>query len=209
VASRKKASLLAKRTYRMGARAEAAAETGRKILRATMESYGERFFDQVSLEDIAERAGVTVQTILRRYNSKDDLIAAAANEVRQSLRSQRDEVPVGDVVSAIKALVYSYEEHGDRFLRLLAQEERVAAFRLITDTGRAYHHQWVERVFAPFLAIRTGSKRQRLLAQLISICDLYSWKVLRRDLGLSRDKTELAMTEAVMAVVAAPNDRSD
>src|SRR5262249_30945716 len=184
----------------MGARAEAAAETGRKILRATMESYGERFFDQVSLEDIAERSGVTVQTILRRYSSKDDLIAAAANEARQSIRSQRDEVPVGDVVGAIKALVYSYEEHGDRVLRLLAQEERVAAFRLITDAGRAYHRQWVERVFAPFLAIRTGSKRQRLLAQLISICDLYSWKVLRRDLSLNRDKTELAITQAVRAV---------
>ena len=75
----------------MGARAEAAAEIGRKILCATMEAYRERFFDQVSLEDIAERAGVTVQTILRRYSSKDDLIAAAANEARQLLRSQRDE----------------------------------------------------------------------------------------------------------------------
>jgi hypothetical protein len=30
-----------------------------------------------------------------------------------------------------------------------------------------------------------------------------------RDLGLSRDKTELATTEAVMAIIAAPNNRSD
>ena len=144
-----------------------------------------------------------MQTILRH------LIAAAADEARRSIKSQRDEVPVGDVAGAIKALVNTYEEHGDRVLRLLAQEERVAAFRLITDAGRAYHRQWVERVFAQFLAIRTGSKRQRLLAQLISICDLYSWKVLRRDLGLSRDATKLAMTEAVMAVVAAGNDHGD
>jgi AcrR family transcriptional regulator len=207
--SRKKAGLLAKRTYRMGARAEAAAETGRKILRATMESYRERFFDQVSLEDIAERAGVTVQTILRRYSSKDDLIAAAANEARQSLRSQRDEAPVGDVVGAIKVLVHNYEEHGNRVLRLLAQEDRVPAFRLITDAGRAYHVLWVERVFAPFLAKRTGSKRRDLLAQLIAVCDLYFWKVLRWDLGLSQEKTERAMIEAVMAIGTARNDRSD
>jgi len=193
----------------MGSRAEAAAETGRRILSATLHCYSEQFFDQVSLEDIAERAGVTVQTILRRFTCKDDLIAAAADEARRSIKSQRDEVPVGDVAGAIKALVNTYEEHGDRVLRLLAQEERVAAFRLITDAGRTYHRQWVERVFAQFLAIRTGSKRQRLLAQLISICDLYSWKVLRRDLGLSRDATKLAMTEAVMAVVAAGNDHGD
>jgi AcrR family transcriptional regulator len=193
----------------MGSRAEAAAETGRKILRATLECYGERFFDQVSLEDIAERAGVTVQTILRRYSCKEDLIAAAANEARQSIKSLRDEAPVGDVAGAIKALVHTYEDHGDRVLRLLAQEERVAAFRLITDTGRAYHRQWVEHVFAPFLATRTGSKRQRLLAQLIAICDLYSWKVLRRDLGLSREKTEIAVIEIVMAIAAAQSDHSD
>jgi AcrR family transcriptional regulator len=193
----------------MGARAEATAESGRKILRATIESYRERFFDQVSLEDIAERSGVTVQTILRRYSSKDDLIAAAANEARQSLRSQRDEAPVGDVVGAIKVLVHSYEEHGDRVLRLLAQEDRVPAFRLITDAGRAYHAQWVERVFAPFLANRTGSKRRSLLAQLIAVCDLCFWKVLRWDLGLSQEKTERAMIEAVMAIGTARNGRSD
>jgi AcrR family transcriptional regulator len=209
VAARTNPSPPGKRSYRMGGRAEAAAETGRKILRATLECYSERFFDQVSLEDIAERAGVTVQTILRRYSCKGDLIAAAATQARQSITNLRDEAAVGDVAGAIKALIHTYEDHGDRVLRLLAQEERVEAFRLITDTGRAYHRQWVERVFAPFVATRTGVKRQRLLAQLIAICDLYCWKVLRRDLGLSREKTELAIIEAVMAIVAAPNDRGD
>jgi AcrR family transcriptional regulator len=209
VARRKSPSLSGKRRYQMSVRAEAAAETGRRILRATLECYSERFFDQVSLEDIAERAGVTVQTILRRYNCKDDLIAASANEARQSIKSLRDGASSADVAGAIKALIRTYEEHGGRVLRLLAQEERVASFRLITDAGRAYHRQWVERVFARVLAARTGSKRQRLLAQLIAICDLYSWKVLRRDLGLSKEKTELAMLEAVMAIVAAPNDPSD
>jgi AcrR family transcriptional regulator len=163
------------------------------------------------LEDIAERAGVTVQTILRRYSSKDDLIAAAANDARRSLRSQCDEVPVGDVVGAIKVLVHTYEEHGDRVLRLLAQEGRVAAFQLITEAARAYHHQWVERVFAPLLVKRSGSRRRRLLAQLIAVCDLYFWKALRRDLGLSRDGTERAMIDAVVAIGAnaAPNSFPD
>lgn len=191
-----------KRVYRMGARAEAAAETGRRILRSTMELYTERFYDQVSLEDVSERAGVTVQTVLRRFGSKEELIFAATEEARKRLRSQRDRAAVGDIAGDVKVLVDSYEEHGDHYLRLLAQEERVPAFRLITDTGRAYHHEWVERVFAPLLAERTGSDRERLLAQLIAICDLYFWKLLRRDMGLSREQTELAMIEAVTALEA-------
>jgi AcrR family transcriptional regulator len=191
-----------KRAYRMGARAEAAAETGRRILWATMEFYTERFYDQVSLEDVAERAGVTVQTVLRRFGSKEELISAAAKEERRRVRSQRDRAPVGDVGGAVKVLVEAYEEHGDRYLRLLAQEERVPAFRSITDTGRAFHHGWVERVFAPLLAEHTGPERERLLAQLIAICDLYFWKLLRRDMGLSPEQTELAVIEAITALGA-------
>ncbi len=76
------------------------------------------------------------------------------------------------------------------------------AFRLVTDTGRAYHHEWVERVFAPLLAECTGPERERLLAQLIAICDLYFWKLLRRDLGLSREQTELTVIEAITALEA-------
>jgi AcrR family transcriptional regulator len=189
-----------KRPYRMRARAEAAAETGQRILEAVIELHRERFFDQVSLEDIAERAGVTVQTVIRRFGSKERLIEAAAEEGKRQVIRQRDRAPVGDVEGAVNNLVDHYEEWGDTALRLLAQEERVAAFRSITDAGRASHYEWVERVFAPFLAKRTGEERQRLLAELIAICDVYFWKLLRRDLGLSREQTELAIRETIRAL---------
>ncbi len=84
--------------------------------------------------------------------------------------------------------------------RRLAQEERVPAFRSVTDAGRALHYQWVERVFAPLLAERVGNARQRLLAELIAVCDVYFWKLLRRDLGLSREQTELALKETILAL---------
>jgi AcrR family transcriptional regulator len=191
-----------KRSYQMGARAEATAETGRRILRETLEAYREGFYDEVSLEDIAERAGVTVQTILRRFGSKEELISAAAKAARKSLRSQRDNAPVDDVAGAVGLLVNTYEEHGDRVLRLLAQEDRVAAFRLVTNAGREYHYEWVERVFASLLTRRAGSARERLLGQLIAITDLYFWKVLRHDLGLSREQTTLAISEAIAGLDA-------
>jgi AcrR family transcriptional regulator len=189
-----------KRGYRMGARAVAAAETGRAILRATIDLYGERFYDQVSLDDVAERAEVTVQTLLRRFGSKEELISAAAEASRASIRSQRDETQVGDVATVAKALVDTYEVHGDRVLRLLAQEDRVSAFRLITDTGRAYHYQWVDRVFAPVLAKHPRAHRERLRAQIIATCDVYFWKILRRDLGLSREETQRAILHSLESI---------
>ncbi len=195
-----KRDALSKRPYRMRARAEAAAETGRRILEAVIELHTERFFDQVSLEDIAERAGVTVQTVIRRFGSKERLIEAAAEAANRDVVRQRDQAPVGDIEGAVKNLVDHYEEWGDSVLRLLAQEERVAAFRAVTDAGRALHYEWVDRTFAPLLAKRTGEERQRLLAELIAICDVYFWKLLRRDLGLSREQTELAIRETILAL---------
>lgn len=189
-----------KRPYRMRARAEAAAETGRRILGAVIELHTERFFDQVSLDDIADRAGVTVQTVIRRFGSKERLIEAATEAVNRQVVRQRDQAPVGDIEGAVKNLVDHYEEWGDGVLRLLAQEERVPAFRAVTDAGRALHYEWVERTFAPLLAKRTGEQRQLLLAELTAICDVYFWKVLRRDLGLSREQTELAIREAIAAL---------
>ena len=195
-----KRDALNKRPYRMRARAEAAAETGRRILEAVVELHTERFFDQVTLDDVAARAGVTVQTVIRRFGNKERLIEAAAEEGKRQVVRQRDQAPVGDIEGAVKNLVDHYEEWGDSALRLLAQEERVAAFRSVTEAGRALHYQWVERVFAPLLAERTGNARRRLLAELIAICDVYFWKILRRDVGLSREQTELAIRETILAL---------
>jgi len=189
-----------KRPYRMRARAEAAAETGQRILEAVIELHRERFWDQVSLEDIAERAGVTVQTVIRRFGTKERLIEAAAEEGTRRVIRQRDQAPIGDIEGAVENLVDHYEEWADSALRLLAQEERVAAFRSVTDAARAFHYEWVERTFAPLLAKRTGTARRRLLAELVAICDVYFWKLLRRDLGLSREQTELAIRETILAL---------
>jgi AcrR family transcriptional regulator len=195
-----KADSMKRRRYRMGARAEAVAETGHRILSAAIGLYTERYYDQVSLEDVAARAGVTVQTVLRRFGNKEGLIEAASEEARGRVSSQRDEAPVGDVAGAVANLVDHYEVWGDGVLRLLTQEDRVPAFRLATDAGRAMHREWVERTFAPLLAQRRGESRERLLAQLVAVCDVYVWKVLRRDLGLSREQTELALGEMISAL---------
>lgn len=189
-----------KRSYRMGARAKAAEETRRRILDAAIGLHTERYYDQVSLDDIAERAGVTVQTVLRRFGSKERLIDAASEVARGRVASQRSEAPVGDIAGAVENLVDHYEEWGDSVLRLLAQEDQVPAFRKTTDAGRLLHYEWVERTFQPLLAEREGEDRQRLRAQLIAVCDVYVWKILRRDLRLSREQAELALREMVVVL---------
>jgi AcrR family transcriptional regulator len=186
------------RPYRMRVRAEAAAETRGRILRAVLELHVERFHDQITLEDIAERAGVTVQTVLRHFGSRDRLVTAAAEQAMSEVLAQRSGAPVGDIEGAVENLLDHYEEWGRSALRLLAQEERVPQLRVLADAGRAAHYAWVERTFAPFLA---ETSDPLLRAQLIALTDVFVWKLLRLDLGLDRTATASALASTIHAVV--------
>ncbi len=187
------------RTYRMRARAAAAAETGRRILRSVIDLHTERFHDQITLEDVAERAGVTAQTVLRRFGSREELMSAAADYAMTQVLQQRGEAPVGDVSGAVDTLLDHYDAWGASVLRLLAQEDRVPQLRAMADQGREAHYAWVERTFAPFLDGRSDGRL--LQATLIALTDIYVWKVLHLDLRLDRAETAAALNDMIRAVL--------
>jgi AcrR family transcriptional regulator len=186
---------LRQRPYRMAARAEAAEATAQAIIAAARALFAGRPYDQVSLPDIAEHAGVTVQTVLRRFGSKEELFAAAAHQRSGQVRADREAAPPGDLAH----LVAHYERWGDEQAYLLAQETRVTAIRAITDAGRRYHRDWVTRAYGPALATLAPATRRRKLAQLTAVTDLATWRLLRRELGLGRDQTTAAIRELVDA----------
>ena len=185
------------RSYRMKVRAEASEEMGQRILEAAQQLFGELLYDHVSLQAVADRAGVGVQTVIRHFTSKEQLFAAVVQWTSRQIRAERDQAPIGDVSGAVRNLIDIYERWGDHVLNRLAQAQRTPTIREVTDAGRRYHHAWVERSFGPMVASGSMSERTQRLAQLVAVTDLYVWKVLRRDLGLSRDETEMAVRDLV------------
>ncbi|MDO8732683.1 MAG: helix-turn-helix domain-containing protein [Actinomycetota bacterium] len=185
----------------MESRAQTALETGERILDAATELFWEGPSDQLSMDEVARRAGISVRTVIRRFGGKQGLLAAAADREIQRERHERGRAPVGDVVTAVEVLVDHYEASGDQVLKMLAEEQRLPALRSIVDMGRELHRDWCARVFAQGLTGLTGVERQRRLAQLVAVCDVYMWKLLRRDAGLSRRQTELALVELINPLV--------
>ena len=57
----------------------------RAILKATLELLGDVGFDRMSIEAVANRAGVGKTTIYRRYSSKAELVADAIESIRQDV----------------------------------------------------------------------------------------------------------------------------
>lgn len=192
----------ATRAYRMTARAQAADQTRQRVLQAALDRFSDQPFDAVSLAQVAQDAGVTVQTVLRVFGSKEGLVRAAAAQGMEQVRAARWISPPGDLEGAMEALAQHYEAWGDRAMRLLAQEDRVPAVGRVTKAGRALHHQWVDHVFAPWLARARGEARRRLRARLIAVTDVYTWKIFRRDLGLDARATRQGLRELVDAVLA-------
>jgi hypothetical protein len=69
------------------------------------------------------------------------------------------------------------------------------------ELGRQAHRKWIETAFAPQLHARQGAARARLLHALIVATDVYTWKLLRRDLRLDRRAAENLVEDMVRAIV--------
>jgi AcrR family transcriptional regulator len=71
----------------------AAAATGERILDAAVAVFWQRPVDDIPLEEVARRAGVSLQTVIRRFEGKQGLLAAAAERETERVRRQRDQAP--------------------------------------------------------------------------------------------------------------------
>ena len=153
-------------------------------------------YPDISLDDVAREAGVSVQTVLRQYGSRAALIESHIEYAIARVTEERV-APVGDVDAALRVIVDHYELRGDTAMLMLAQEHGDAQVGVLTEKGRVMHRRWVEQVFAPYAEGDDG-----LIDLLVVATDVYTWKLLRRDRGLPRKQTENQMKKLVHAVLA-------
>jgi AcrR family transcriptional regulator len=188
-----------KRSYTMTARAEAVEATRQQILQALIDLSGQRLFADIGLDTVAERAGVSVQTVLRHFGNRAGLFEAAVELGRSQVAEER-RVPAGDVAEAMRVLVDHYEARGHGALLMLAQEQSEEVAASVTAHGKALHYDWVEEAFGPLLPA-SGKARAAAIDLLVVACDVYAWKILRLDRGLSRAQTQARMEQLVRAVL--------
>jgi len=174
-----------KRTYEMRARGYAVSATRDAIVAAVIDCVAEQRSLSITLAAVAERAGVTVKTVLRHFGSRDAMIDAAWTRVYDDVVAERTTTP-GDLPAALKSLISHYELRGDMMLGLLAEEDDEPRAHDVCDFGRAVHRKWVDDVFSKQLP-RGLAVRSRLIDSLVVVSDVYCWKLLRRDRGLSVD----------------------
>jgi AcrR family transcriptional regulator len=177
-----------RRAYVMRARADSAQATHRRVLDAAVDALWQHRLSEVRLEDIAARAEVTVQTVLRIFGTRAALFDAAWDAARERIVEQREAASPGDVAGTLQALFDHYEELGDFVIRNLADEHQLPELAAWLERGRSVHRRSMQRQFAPWLSRRPAPERKELTDCLVAACDVYTWKLFRRDLGLSRSE---------------------
>ncbi len=82
-----------KRRYDMQARGESTAATRNAIVEAAIDTVVAERSLGITLGAVAERAGVTVKTVLRHFGSRESLIEAAYLAVRQAVQAEESRHP--------------------------------------------------------------------------------------------------------------------
>lgn len=196
-----------KRGYRQVARAQSAKTTGDRIVAAFEQCFHSRWFDEVTLEEVAQRAGVTVRTVIRRFGSKNGLLTALIETMAPDVRARRTPA-VGSAGDLVDRALAVYEQIGDGVMRSLAQEARVPELKPLIEFGRREHRRVADEAFSEWLQPLGPELARRVLDSLVIATDVYAWKLLRRDMGRSLAETRTVMLGMVQAALtAAPHER--
>lgn len=144
--------------------------TREQLQRAALELFAERGFDQVTADEIAERAEVSRSTFFRYFRTKEEVLLGRADELLAELHQvladrPRDEPLSRSVRRALQAMAAGYE---DRRSEILAIRDVAASHPDVL--ARALEHQaaW-EAAFAAQLVERMAEggaveRRARVVA---------------------------------------------
>lgn len=191
------------RSYDMRTRQQAKDATRDAIIEAAIDVFeAERTFS-ITLPAVAERAEVTVKTVLRHFGNRETLIDVAWQRLFDAIRAER-EPPPDDPAAALDVLIEHYERRGAMVLATLAQEDTDSRAQRMNSVGRLGHREWVEAVFGGRLP-EQPAERDRLIDVLVVATDVYTWKLLRQDRGLSVGDVSdrmLLMAEALLTTPA-------
>ena len=189
------------RPYTQVARAQAQEETREALLDAAEATFFSGTWIQASLEAVAAGAGVTKQTLLRHFGSKEGLLEQAMLRGYDRVRDQRWSAPSGDVEAAVDNLLDHYGSHGERALMMDGLD---APGRFVADLGRRarqMHYDWVDHAFGPWLKHARGRRRVHRRAALIALCDVHTWWLLSHDLELDRREVRATLIHSIRSIL--------
>ena len=190
-----------KHTYDNSKRLIDAENTKIEIIKAFGTLWSSYSIKDITLEMVAKEAGVTTKTILRKFESKGGLTNESLSYLAAEIESERTLTRVGGIDDVLKALLSNYEKMGEAAIRTINLESELEIARQIGAKGRAVHRDWCKRMFASYLPDVRSIDYEIQLTSFIAATEIYLWKLMRKDLKLSKQTTFLIFKNLVEGLI--------
>lgn len=193
--------IMAGRPYRQQARATAAQERTDRILTAALDLFLELPYEQVTLAAVADRAGVGLQTLIRRVRTKDGLVEAVNGWVVPAITAHRGPPRPFTPEEMAETVCSHYERWGTATERTIKQEDSSPALKAAAEGGRRAHREWVAACYADLLGTLPEPEARGVLARLVTVTGVEAWLVLSRDCGLPPHEVRDSVAHLVLGAV--------
>lgn len=191
---------MAPRKYEMKKREEAVEETRRRIIDATYELHSQKGVVATSIQDIAERADVSVRTVYNHYPTIEDLVAGCGEKVLAVLAPPTPETFAGiDTLQGrmrrlVEALFAMYERGPAMIEVARCEQSEVEPLRAFAAHMDETH---LELVAAALRPLRNSVRTARAVAGLT---DFYTWQALTKQ-GLTTRQTADVIYRSLVGLV--------
>ncbi|GEM_PF-2618953 len=197
------------RPYNRKGRLARADELTADILDSVLELVEEMDVADVNLELAAKTAGVSVPTIVRKFESKDGLYAAAFARARLLYKPERERSPADTDVAAflVRAQLSIYERWGHALIYLRTRERQWPTVHEELEKGRIERRRWLKVILAEILDTKMLSND--LVDQVFALTDVHFWAVFRLDMGSGKKRTQAAMEHALRTFLSRQKNPGD
>ena len=185
---------MATRRYMTTTRRGAGSDTVERVLAAADALVAEDAFHSATMEDLAERAGVSRATVFSRFGSKVGVLEALSTRCAggPEMAAIRAALELDDPVASLDALIVASSNLWERQGYILIQLKAIVVLEpeasVLIDAQRDDQRDAVERVargLARESLLREGWAAPRAAAALHALTSVETFLELRREYGLS------------------------
>jgi len=188
------------RKYTQTARSDQTLARRQQILDALFALLDRGSFGEVTLQGVADEAGVSLRTVTRHFRSKEELLRQGMAEASRQEEANRL-VPVGDLDAVCTVLAGRYEEMAEWIYRMGDVELTYGWLSDWVQMARESHRDWLAETFAPWLPARAREREDRLMC-LFSATEIRSWWAIRQRFGYSPKRARSVMLRQLEALTA-------
>ena len=174
--------------------------TRQALARAGLDLFIERGYDETTLADIADAAGLSTRTIFAYFPSKEDILFSTFQEMREALARTLAERPDGqDAFAALREFILSSAHEKTEIDRKL--EQVIAGDETLSSRKRARMAQLQELVAAA-IADDLGSGPEDLRANVAAASLNAAFEVLERQERVPASRTNEEVAAAIDPIIA-------